>query len=404
MKHSILPVTRGLKRTRTTFLWAALLCAALQASADTPTYYWDANGTDGGPGYQPDGVWAADTSNWTSDFEGNSPTFAYPGRADVVFAATGGVADGAYWSDTGDYTVTIEGVQEVSDIVIQDGNCTLTNDSGYLDKDTPYISVLGYGQTATIYSVLSSALGTSNGITKFAWGDLVLGGTNTYQGPTTIEGGTLLLAAPQVLPSASMLVLAGGDTRPDSGYSSTPSTFAAGGYSQTLGPLLLTGPYTSLTHTIDFGHGASALAFADSHTQDWGGILLNLVNFKPGVDSLRFGTNSSGLTPTQLGLIRFYNFLDVPGAIDAHGFVTPQPVAPLSIVANGSSSVKLTWAALNGRNYNIQTKSSVTDAYWTTNSIQDVTGANNTASFTDTVGTNRHRIYRVRLQPLSVGN
>jgi hypothetical protein len=78
MKHSILPVTRGLKRTRTTFLWAALLCAALQASADTPTYYWDANGTDGGPGNPPDGLWAASTTNWTSDYEGNSPTFAYP--------------------------------------------------------------------------------------------------------------------------------------------------------------------------------------------------------------------------------------------------------------------------------------------------------------------------------------
>jgi hypothetical protein len=119
---------------------------------------------------------------------------------------------------------------------------------------------------------------------------------------------------------------------------------------------------------------------------------------------LRFGTNSSGLTATQLGLICFSDFLAVPGIIDAQGFVTPQPVAPLSIVANGANSVKLTWAALNGRNYNIQTKSSLTDAYWSTNSIKDVAGANNAASFTDTVGTNRHRIYRVRLQPPSVGN
>jgi hypothetical protein len=34
-----------------------------------------------------------------------------------------------------------------------------------------------------------------------------------------------------------------------------------GGYSQTLGPLRLTGPNPNLPHTIDFGNGASALAF-----------------------------------------------------------------------------------------------------------------------------------------------
>ena len=363
MKHSILPVTRGLKWARTILLWAALLCAALQASADTPTYYWTPTAPTAAPATRLTACGRRTQATGPRISRRQHSTFAYPGRADVVFAATGGAADGAYWSDTYAYTVTIQGVQEVSDIVIQDGNCTLTNDSGYLDKDTPYISVLSYGQTATIYSVYHQRAGNLERHHQLRLGAIWCWGgpTSTRARPRSRAG--LCLAAPQVLPRASMLVLAGGDTRTRCRYTAASlhvPTFAAGGYSQTLGPLLLTGPYTSLTHTIDFGHGASALAFADSHTQDWGGILLNLVNFKPGVDSLRFGTNSSGLTPTQLGLIRFYNFLDVPGAIDAHGFVTPQPVAPLSIVANGANSVKLTWAALNGRNYNIQTKSSLT--------------------------------------------
>src|ERR1035438_927820 len=227
MKSSIIQATPGINRAKRTILWAALLLAALQARAVIPTYFWDTNGTDDGPGNPPDSVWAWNTMNWTSDPNGDSPTFANPGRVNIVFAATGG----AYWTETYDYTVTIQGVAQVSDIVIQDGHCTLTNDFGYLDKDTPYISVLNDGQTATIHSVISSASGTANGITKYAWGTLVLGGTNTYQGPTTIEGGTLQLAAPQVLPRASTLVLAGGDTRTDGytyGYSSTSATFATG--------------------------------------------------------------------------------------------------------------------------------------------------------------------------------
>ena len=402
MKSSIIQATPGINRAKRTILWAALLLAALQARAVTPTYFWDTNGTDDGPGNPPDGVWAWNTMNWTSDPNGDSPTFANPGRVNIVFAATGG----AYWTETYDYTVTIQGVAQVSDIVIQDGHCTLTNDFGYLDKDTPYISVLNDGQTATIHSVISSASGTANGITKYAWGTLVLGGTNTYQGPTTIEGGTLQLAAPQVLPRASTLVLAGGDTRTDGytyGYSSTSATFATGGYSQTLGPLLLTGPYTSLIHTIDFGHGASALVFADSHTQDWGGIILHLVNYKPGLDSLRFGTNSSGLTPTQLGLLRFTGFLDVPGRIDANGFVTPVPPPTLSIAPSGSNTVMLTWDAINGRTYNIQFKANLKDASWNTNSIQNVVATDSTISIINTNDTTSHRYYRIQLEPAEFG-
>ena len=403
MKTTLWKAQRDKRCASAGVLLAALLMAAAGATAATPTYWWDTNGTDDGPGNPPDGVWDWSTPNWTTDYNGDSPPFAYPGRANVVFAATGG----AEWDETYDYTVDIQGEEQVSDIVIEDGNCTLTNDFGYLDKDTPYISVLNYGQTATIYSVISSASGTANGITMFAWGTLVLGGTNTYQGPTTIEGGTLQLAAPQVLPRSSTLVLAGGDTRPQDGYSSTSAKFATGGYSQTLGPLVLTGPYTNLIHTIDFGHGASKLVFADSHTQNWGGIALHLLNYKPGVDSLRFGTSSSGLTATQLGLLRFNGFLDVPGRIDADGFVTPLPPPTLSIAPSGLNTMMLTWDAINGRTYNVQFKANLTDASWNSNSVQNIVATNNTASFADTadtVGTNSHRFYRIQLEAPSFGN
>ena len=52
-------------------------------------------------------------------------------------------------------------------------------------------------------------------------------------------------------------------------------------------------------------------------------IPLLITNFNLGVDSLRFGASSTGLTARQLGLLRFLDYGGATGAIDASGFVTP---------------------------------------------------------------------------------
>lgn len=417
MKSYILQVAFGNKRVWASILGAVLVLAAFGARADTPTYYWDINGSDPGAadnGNPPTGDWYGPpnaSTNWTLDSTGSSPTFWYSNRADIVFAATGDPT----WSDTPDYTVTVHGNAQVSDIVFKDGNCTLTTVAPYyLDKDTPYIAVMndvqGWPpQIATMNSILTSTAGTSNGLTLCGYGGvLVLGGANTYLGPTTVEGGTLQLGASQAIPPTSPLILAGGDDRSGDPYTSGYTgdyvlnpTFAAAGYSQTLGPLLLTGPDTNQEYTLDFGGSASALAFADSHLQDWGGIPLVIYDYLLGVSSLRFGTNSAGLTPTQLGLISFdfqpsfYNYL--PAQIDANGFVSPCPT--LSVAASGSNSVTLTWNAINGYSYNIQCKTNLNDLYWSTNFVKNVVATNTTASFTDKIGTNSHRYYRIQLMP-----
>ncbi|MGH3580015.1 MAG: beta strand repeat-containing protein, partial [Mycobacterium sp.] len=62
---------------------------------------------------------------------------------------------------------------------------------------------------ATISSVISGT--GSAGLTKSGAGTLILSGTNTYPGPTTIAGGTLIPGGSNVLPSAgSNLILNGG--------------------------------------------------------------------------------------------------------------------------------------------------------------------------------------------------
>ncbi len=365
--------------------------AAFGATADVPTYYWDVNGSDPGAGSDLSAVWSNSSLTWTTDTNGDSATFAYDTRANIVFSATGD----PNWTDTPDYTVSILGTAHVSDITIQDGNVTLTNITGVLDKDTPNITVLNFGQTATIYSPITSATGTSNGLTKVAYGNLVLAGTNTYQGPTTIQCGQLNLGASQVLPKNSMLILVNGDGQ---NYQDTPATLFTGGFNQTMGPLQLQGDDPTTALTVDFNYSHSALAFADSHDQNWNGMMLTVANFIPGVSSLRFGTNASGLTATQLQQIQFPNFVNSPGQIDAHGYVTPSFPQVISVVPQGPNSYLISWTAFQGGHYMVQYKVNLDDNEWVNDESVTV-NSGTVGTFLDTSVTDSHRFYRIRLLP-----
>jgi len=60
--------------------------------------------------------------------------------------------------------------------------------------------------------------------------------------------------------------------------------------------------------TLDMGTGTNAVSFANSSGQSWFGQTLTITNYLAGSDSLRFGTSSSGLTATQLALLRFAGY------------------------------------------------------------------------------------------------
>jgi fibronectin-binding autotransporter adhesin len=135
---------------------------------------------------------------------------------------------------------------------------------------------------------------------------------NTW-GATAINSGTLLLGASSALPDASNLTMASSTTLGLAG------THSLGG-SRT-GTLLLSG-----NATIDFGSigNTQALVFGDSSLLNWGSFALTINNWESGVDTLRFGGTSSGLTSSQLAGINFTGFTN--GAqIDSMGFVTPIP-------------------------------------------------------------------------------
>jgi hypothetical protein len=145
---------------------------------------------------------------------------------------------------------------------------------------------------------------------------------NSYTGTTTITGigGTgagsqnarLILAAANTIASSSSVALGGGILDPD-------------GFSQSMGSTTLALLTSTGASTIDFAVGASEIDFANSSAVSWTGSILNLANWDPTVDKLRFGTDATGLTGAQLAKIEFNDAGLGTASLDANGFVVPEP-------------------------------------------------------------------------------
>lgn len=168
----------------------------------------------------------------------------------------------------------------------------------------------GTGTSSTTRNEIRGGItgtGTS-GLTKIGTGTLVLdnpGIESDYTGNTTVVSGRLQLGRSDQIPNTSKLVLNGG-------------IFDTGGFSDTIGALVLGG-----SATIDFGvSNTVSLIFGDSHLELWSAGLLNILNFTVGADSLRFGTDASALTSSQLAQISFNG---MPAGITSTGFLQPIP-------------------------------------------------------------------------------
>ncbi len=175
------------------------------------------------------------------------------------------------------------------------------------------------GNTFTVNGVVNG--GGNLAVAGSGSGSVVLEGSNTFTGSTTVNSGILNAAANNALAATSGITVNTGGTQLLSDGAATNrignsvpmtlagGTFSTGGLSETLGILTLTE-----NSIIDFGAGASVLTFADSSGATWTvGKTLQIWNWSGnpsvggGTDQLFFGTNNLGLSAAQLSAITFYS-------------------------------------------------------------------------------------------------
>jgi autotransporter-associated beta strand protein len=204
-------------------------------------------------------------------------------------------AQNTYWGET---------IINSGTLMIGDGGNT-----GGVSQNTTIITVepgatLAVNRSDTVTqgtNPFKVAVSGDGGFTQAGSGTTVLMLANTYIGPTTIEAGTLTLGAAGVLPDGSEIFIGN-------------ATLATGSFAETAGRLDITS-----TATVQLGAGAT-LGFADSSAVDWTGGALTLTGTFVSGSSLRFGTNSSGLTPAQLARISASGFNSF--ALDSNGYLT----------------------------------------------------------------------------------
>ena len=227
----------------------------------------------------------------------NSTTniFSKAGAGTLAFTA-----QNTYWGNTivgagtlmiGDGGTTGGVSQNSLNIIVEPGATLAVNRSNTLTQGN---------------NALKVAISGDGGFSQVGTGNTVLTLPNTYIGPTTIAAGTLSLGANHVIADASPILLGS-------------ATLNAATFTDTLGTLDVTG-----AATLQLGNGA-ALSFANSSALGWAGGTLNLTGTFVSGASLRFGTNSSGLTPAQLAAITRTGFSSF--TVNSQGYLVGVPLS-----------------------------------------------------------------------------
>ena len=165
-------------------------------------------------------------------------------------------------------------------------------------------STLSGGIEAMSGSVNVNLAGAA-GLTKTTSGTVTLSQANTYTGTTTITAGTLAMGVNNAFGATNFALNSG--------------TLAVGTFSNsTVGTLSL----TAVSSTITVGSGG-VFAFANSSGIDWLSNTLSITGTFVDGTSIRFGTDGTGLTSTQLGLITING---AAASIDSSGFLTASAI------------------------------------------------------------------------------
>lgn len=301
--------------------------------------YWDMNGTTpGAGGPSPNGTWNSSNNNWSDSANGTGPMASFASNEVAVFSAGSDA--------TGSYTVTKVGQANVNGLVFEDGTPTIAHGSGgrinfdATNGGESFVNVAS-GVTATIETRITDQ--GNDGLVKFGAGTLVLGGSQSnsvISGPLTIDAGALQLAntagndqirGEVIINGGTLLISQANQIRNSSDITLNGGTIAIGETTETVDTLTL-----SANSTIDFTGANGQLTFSNSTSSIWtGGSTITVNNWNGNVNgggSDQLGFSVAGLTPTQIGQIKFFNPAGLPtGLYDARMLASGEvvPLVPI---------------------------------------------------------------------------
>lgn len=395
------------------------------------TVFWD--------GGAEDGLWCSPT-NWGDQGTGDTNYNTVPTSSDTVLFRNGSPAgDVQFTCDTnvarirltsslypktlgigtnevGDRTVTLTGAAaELLDLTatVAGRDLTLsgaTNAGGYKLKVE-----FGGAKPINVASVNASLIVScdifgAGGFDKTGAGALILSGSNTYSGATTISGGSVMVNSPGSLSTATTVTVNSGGTLGGNGLVKCPVTVLAGGAlapGASVGTLTLESDLTlsgnlsievnkSLSPSNDVIYVAGALTNAGTGTvtvNNLGPALAIGDVFQIFNKPLTNGEAMTVVSPTGAG---WTNKLAYDGTIEVVSLPAMDPATILSIVQVSPTNYNLGGLGVASVPYRVFAATNITlpqSNWWllgTTNS-----SAGGVIQFLDTKATNDQRFYRV---------
>ncbi|WP_407051591.1 autotransporter-associated beta strand repeat-containing protein [Methyloraptor flagellatus] len=293
------------------------------------TQWWNGAGTAGsGTISGGAGTWSAAATNWTN-VNGTIAQAWIDGGLGIFNGIAGNVAVSG--------TVNASGLQFAITGYTLGGTGTLTLVS-QAGGGAPYVQV--DSGTATITTVIAGTVG----LTKTGTGTLVLGGTNTYTGGTTLSAGTLQVASDANLGDTSgSLTLAGGTLATTVSFTSgrAVALTGAGAVAPATATTLTLGGVISGTGALTKS-GAGTLVLSGSNTYT-GGTTVSAGTLQVASDG-NLGDASGGLTLAGGTLATTASFTSNRAVTLAGGALAPAAATTLTIGTAISGSGGLTHA------------------------------------------------------------